>query len=48
MLEIANAKERDLDEWKGIFAQADVRFKFKGATQPECSNLALLEIIWEE
>lgn len=48
MLEIGNAKERDLDEWKGLFTRADTRFKFKGITQPEGSNLALLEAIWEE
>ncbi|KAL9115726.1 MAG: hypothetical protein Q9227_000094 [Pyrenula ochraceoflavens] len=47
MLEIANAKERDLGEWKALFEQTDSRFKFGGMNQPEGSNLALLEFIWE-
>ena len=48
MLEIGNAKERDLDEWRSLFAHADTRFKFKGITQPEGSDLALIEAVWEE
>lgn len=48
MLEICNARERDLDEWKSLFVQADARFKFKGVTQPEGSTLALIEASWEE
>ena len=48
MLEIYNAKERELDEWKTLFEQADKRFKFKGMTQPSGSRLALLETIWDE
>jgi hypothetical protein len=47
MLEIGNAKERDLLEWKHIFEQADSRFSFKGMRQPQGSKLAFLEVIWE-
>ena len=34
MLAIGNARERDLDSWIGLFAQADSRFIFKGMRQP--------------
>jgi hypothetical protein len=47
MLEIGNAKERDLEEWKALFAQADPRFTFKGLKQPEGSRLAILETVWD-
>ncbi|KAI5859358.1 S-adenosyl-L-methionine-dependent methyltransferase [Durotheca rogersii] len=47
MLEIGNSKERDLDEWKSLFEQADQRFAFKGVQQPPGSNLAILEAAWE-
>ncbi|KAI2780536.1 S-adenosyl-L-methionine-dependent methyltransferase [Daldinia loculata] len=46
MLEIGNAKERDL-EWKSLFEQADSRFVFKGIQQLQGSSLAILEITWE-
>ncbi|XXH04097.1 hypothetical protein Hte_010508 [Hypoxylon texense] len=47
MIEIGNAKERDLDEWKALFEQADQRFTFKGMQQPPGSSLAILEATWE-
>lgn len=47
MLEIGNAKERDLSEWEQLFRQADERFSFQGMIQPVGSNLALLEATWE-
>lgn len=47
MLEIGNAKERDLTEWKGLLEQADPRFIFKSMKQPPGSRLAILEAIWE-
>ncbi|KAL7622165.1 hypothetical protein AAE478_007668 [Parahypoxylon ruwenzoriense] len=47
MLEIGNAKERDLSEWKSLFGQADPRFVFKGMEQPPGSSLAILEATWE-
>jgi len=48
MLEIGNAKERCLEEWKGLFEEADSRFVFKGMKQPPGSSLAILEMSWEE
>lgn len=47
MLEIGNARERDLGEWIHIFEQADSRFVFKGMKQPPGSRLAILEVVWE-
>ncbi|KAI1385143.1 putative O-methyltransferase [Hypoxylon trugodes] len=47
MLELSNAKERDLDEWKTLFQEADPRFIFQGVKQPSGSNLAIIELAWE-
>jgi hypothetical protein len=47
MMEIGNAKERDLDEWKQLFEQADERFVFKGPKMPPGSRLAILEATWD-
>ncbi|KAI1098865.1 putative O-methyltransferase [Jackrogersella minutella] len=47
MLEIGNAKERDLGEWKSLFERADKRFVFKGIQQSPGSSLAILEATWE-
>lgn len=47
MLEIGNARERDVDEWETIFRQADERFIFKGARQPQGSALSILELEWK-
>ncbi|CAO2648170.1 Nn.00g090920.m01.CDS01 [Neocucurbitaria sp. VM-36] len=48
MLEIGNAKERDLGEWMTLFGQADARFVFKDMKQPPGSKLAIIEALWEE
>jgi len=48
MLEIGNAKERDLSEWESLFQNADERFIFKGAKQPLGSSLAIIEAGWEQ
>jgi hypothetical protein len=47
MLEIANARERRLEEWEGLFEEADSRFVFKGVTKPDESELSLIEVAWE-
>ncbi|KAJ3578752.1 hypothetical protein NPX13_g1815 [Xylaria arbuscula] len=47
MLEIGNAKERSMDEWKDLVGQADARFILKGVVQPPRSNLAILEVEWQ-
>lgn len=48
MLEVANAKERDLEEWKTLLGTADARFVFQGVTQPFGSKLAIIETVWDE
>lgn len=47
MLEIGNAKERDLAEWKSVFQQADPKFVLGELRQPSGSSLSILEFIWE-
>jgi hypothetical protein len=47
MLEIGNARERELVEWKRLFEQADPRFMFSEMRQPPGSTLAILEVVWE-
>ncbi|KAI8944399.1 putative O-methyltransferase [Xylaria longipes] len=47
MLEIGNAKERNIDEWKDLIEQADRRFILKGRVQPPGSNLTILEVEWQ-
>lgn len=47
MLEIGNAKERDLDEWKALLAEADARFKFRDLHHSRDSALAIFEAVWD-
>lgn len=47
MLEIGNAKERDVEDWKTLFSQADERFAFTGVTTPSGSSLAIIELTWK-
>jgi hypothetical protein len=47
MLELLNAKERDVDDWTALFAMADSRFKFLGATQPTGSRMSIMEAVWQ-
>jgi hypothetical protein len=47
MMEIGNAKERDLEEWQHLLEQADRRFIFTGLKMPPGSNLAILEASWD-
>lgn len=48
MLEIGNAKERSLDEWKTLIQDADARYMFCNMHHPQGSNLAIVEAVWEE
>ena len=48
MLEVGNARERELEEWKALLIEADARFKFHGLHQPPGSALAIFEAIWDE
>ena len=46
MLEFHNAKERDIDDWIGLLAMADSRFRLLDCKQPLSSRLAVMEIGW--
>ena len=48
MLGILNARERDADEWRLLFLEADTRFQFLGVKQPEGSALAIMEVRWKD
>ncbi|KAI1458806.1 S-adenosyl-L-methionine-dependent methyltransferase [Annulohypoxylon moriforme] len=41
-----NARERSLEEWKDLLAQADPRFVLRRVVEPKGSGLAMMEIIW--
>ncbi|KAI9646018.1 hypothetical protein NHQ30_005456 [Ciborinia camelliae] len=47
MLELQNARERELNDWAKLFEEADPRFRFKGGKQPAGANLWILEAVWE-
>ena len=47
MATLFNARERYLDEWKGLLAAADDRFHLQRVIQPEGSLLVILEIVWD-
>ncbi|KAK4889758.1 hypothetical protein LTR27_011470 [Elasticomyces elasticus] len=40
------ARERELDDWVSIFAEADERFVLKAVRQPEGSRLSVMEWMW--
>lgn len=46
MKSFLNAKERDAEQWAGLFARADSRFKFLGLRIPEGSKCAIIEAEW--
>ena len=48
MLTIQNARERERDDWVGLFQQADRRFKFVSVTAQENSASAVIVATWEE
>lgn len=48
MLSILNARERDADEWRSLFEEADPCFDFQGVKRSPGSNLSIMEAIWNE
>jgi hypothetical protein len=44
---LTNSKEREQEEWRALFEQADPRFKWLGATLPQGSCLWILDTVWE-
>ena len=47
MKSLANAKERDAEEWKALFEAADARFKFQPIIKPPGMRMAIMEAIWD-
>lgn len=46
MLGIFDSRERDQDEWKLLFQEADPRFDFIGVEEPRGEALAIIEARW--
>jgi hypothetical protein len=47
MMSLMNGKERELEEWKALFEQADPRYKWAGAIRPDGSRLWIYTATWE-
>lgn len=47
MKSVRNARNRDADEWKSLFEQADGRFKWRG-TWKTSGRMWFMEAVWEE
>ncbi|XDG05684.1 hypothetical protein ABKA04_005299 [Annulohypoxylon sp. FPYF3050] len=41
-----NARERSVDGWRDLLADADPRFTMKSVIQPKGSTLAIIDVIW--
>jgi hypothetical protein len=46
MLSLFNSKERDEDDWIGLFKKADLRFSNVKIWRPEGDTMSLIEILW--
>jgi hypothetical protein len=42
-----NAKERTVDDWAKLLKAADERFVIKEVTQPEGSQLQIIDVQWD-
>ena len=47
MLSICNARERDEDDWRRLFGEADSRFKVLRIFTPKGSTLGIVDVVWE-
>ena len=47
MLAMANAKERDRNDWIQLLKDTDPRFVFKNVRTPPRSNLSTVEVVWD-
>jgi hypothetical protein len=47
MLTTVNSNERDVDDWRSLFKQADSRFTFLGASQPKGCRMWIIEAVWD-
>lgn len=48
MSSIQNARERELEDWKDLFKQADKRFNFEEVISPPGSNHSLIIAAWQD
>jgi hypothetical protein len=48
MMTLFNARERELEDWKDLFRQADKRFKFISARLPEVGTMSVITAIWDD
>lgn len=44
---LTNSKEREQEDWRSLFEEADPRFKWLGAKLPEGSRLWIIDSVWE-
>jgi len=47
MLQLLNARQRELNEWRDLLSRADARFVLEGAWLPEGGSLSIIEGRWE-
>lgn len=47
MQQLLNAHQREMHEWKDLFAAADPRFIYLGATQPPGAIRYIIEAEWK-
>ncbi|PHH65202.1 hypothetical protein CDD81_3061 [Ophiocordyceps australis] len=47
MMVLLNAEEREENEFRALFEQADARFTFKGVTRTEGCRMSIVEAVWE-
>ncbi|KAK3703365.1 hypothetical protein LTR37_014471 [Vermiconidia calcicola] len=49
MVALGNGRERDMEQWKRLFAEADGegRFNFDAVLKPEGSQLVILQVTWK-
>lgn len=45
MLSICNARERDEEDWRQVFTEAELRFKVPLVFTPKAA--ALVDVVWE-
>lgn len=46
MLTVVNAREREVDDWKTLFEQADPRYEFVKAEKPKYCRMWIIEAKW--
>lgn len=47
MMAIFNGKERSEDEWRGLLARADPRFRLRSVVRLSSGPLAMMEVVWD-